>query len=323
MRVAFFGPIARQAVLDRLGADPDIELVAPETQPEMVQEVERSEVLILPDPRGDFGTALAQALNSGGSRVRWVQLVSAGYAGMLGHELPNDLIVTNQGGAVAPVVAEHALALILSHNRRLGLARGYQAESRWDQGLRGVLRVLEGSTAVIVGLGHVGRAVATRLRPFGLRLIGVNRSGKHSELFDEVLAIADVDQALARADTVVLCLPSSPETQGLFDARRIATIKRDALLVNVGRGDAIDPAALHAALVSGHLGGAAIDVTEPEPLPEGDPLWQAPNLTITPHVAGAGSALVAGRVADTVSGNLQRFTEGTPLLHQVYPGAAN
>jgi phosphoglycerate dehydrogenase-like enzyme len=319
MRLALTGSVARQPILDALAQIPAVEVVETASVALLAAEAPTADAMILSDPRGADGAILAEALRRPDARTRWVQIVSAGYAGMLAHALPETVVVTNQGGAVANAVAEHAMALVLAHFRGLPAAFSAQTAERWNTAaIRGALRTLEGTTAAILGLGHVGQALAARLAPFGVTVIGVNRDGAPGPGMERTFSVAALDEALGLADIVALCLPASPGTHRLIDAGRIAAMKTGALIVNVGRGEVIDTEALALALVEGRLGGAALDVADPEPLPAGHPLWQAPNLIVTPHVAG-GSPLARQRIARMVADNVARFAAGAALMNQVYP----
>jgi len=321
MRIAIAGRIARQPILSALAEMADVEPVEFDSVAQVATEVPGLDAVILSDPRGPDGAVLAAALRRPDARTSWVHVVSAGYGGMLSHPLPDHLAITNGGGAAAPAVAEHALALILACNRQLALAAAAQAAHRWDNApIRPGLRTLEGSTVTIVGMGHVGLALAQRLQPFGVTLIGVTRSGAALAGLDRTFAISEIEAALSIADVVVLALPGAPDTRHLMDAARLGAMKPGALLVNVGRGTVVDSAALTDALVRGQLAGAALDVTDPEPLPSHHPLWRAPNIVITPHIAGGGSHLTGKRIADVIVANVERFQRGAPLLHQIYPG---
>lgn len=318
-RLVLSGRTARQPIRDALSNMPGIELVEADTMAEVVDEIGRADALILSDPRGPDGASLVQALHRADSRVRWIQMVSAGYSGVVSHPLPPGVIVTNQGGVAAPAVAEHALALILALNRALPEAMAAQRVGRWDpEPVRTRLRTLEGATVIIVGVGHVGATLAKMLSPFGARRLGVTRDGKPRPDFEQTMPIAALEQALGEADIVVICLPASAETRGLFDTARMGAIRPGTSLVNVGRGEVVEAGALATALLSGHLRGAAIDVTDPEPLPDGHPLWEAPNLIITPHVAGGGNPRSGQRIAAMVAENAARFVRGEPLLNRIH-----
>ena len=169
----------------------------------------------------------------------------------------------------------------------------------------------------IVGYGQIGREIARRARPFGIHVIAVSRSGAADDGADESRTLADLDDVLARADIVMLALALTPETRHLFDAKRLAGCKQGVVIVNVARGALVDQEALAAALASGHVGAAGLDVVDPEPLPADDPLWSAPNLIISPHFAGGGSLPSQVRLGESAAGNLRRLIEGKPLLNLV------
>lgn len=173
---------------------------------------------------------------------------------------------------------------------------------------------LRGRTLAILGMGAVGRAVAPRARAFEMEVIAVSQSYRPDDLVDEVVPRERAAEALARADAVVVCMTSAPETRGFLDAARLGAVKPGAFLVNVARGDLVDEAALAAACRSGALAGAALDVTAEEPTPPESPLWDLPNVVLTPHIAGAGDR-DDGRLIGLFAENLRRFLEGEPLRH--------
>ena len=150
-----------------------------------------------------------------------------------------------------------------------------------------------------------------------MRIIGVSRSAKPEPLADEVCAVGQFNAVLARADAVLITVPYSKVTHHMIGVEQLAACKRGAVLINLARGGLVDPAALAAALRSGHLGGAALDVTSPEPLPADDPLWDCPNLIITPHVAGACGPVGRARLAEFIGANVERFVAGQPVTHVV------
>ncbi|MEA2291993.1 MAG: hypothetical protein QOF17_1013 [Solirubrobacteraceae bacterium] len=239
--------------------------------------------------------------------VRWVQLPAAGVEHWLGR-MPDGPVYTSAAGAFAMPVAEHALALMLAGAR--SLADCARAE-RWDGAIPA--RSLEGTTVAIVGAGGIGRALIGLLAPFGVRVLAVTRRGRPVEGAAVTVAADRLDEVLPAADHVVLAAPGTPGTRHQFDAERLARLKPGAWLVNVGRGSLVDTGALVAALESGPLGGAGLDVTDPEPLPDGHPLWRHERVLITPHVA---STLEGERrhYAVRVRENVARFAAGEPLL---------
>lgn len=248
-------------------------------------------------------------------RLRWFQATWAGMDIFSGG-IPAGAVVTNTSGAFGPVIAEHIIACLLALCRRIP---AYVRQSGWKK--QGSELSVEGGRVLILGAGDIGRRTAERLRPFGPRLVGVRRVKRAvPPCFDEMYTLDELDSQLAAADFVVCCLPGTDETRGLLDARRLGLMKESAILVNVGRGSLIDTAALEAALAAGRLFGAALDVTEPEPLPKESPLWAMDNVIITPHVAGIGFGHLPAterRITDICCENLRRWLEGRELENVV------
>jgi phosphoglycerate dehydrogenase-like enzyme len=289
-------------------------------------------------------TAVAEAVRQGGGRVvsdlreadalvwldkdvdalrrhlradlRWVQLPDAGVERWLdAGVVTGPTAFTSARGCYGPQVAEHAVALVLAMARRLpecgALPSWPVGEKPWGTSLRG-------ATVVLIGAGDIGTHLLTLLAPFGARVIAVTRSGRDVPGASRSVAVRDLETVLAEADVAVLAAPSTPDTVGLLSAARIAALPAHAVLVNVGRGELIDTDALVAALRDGCLAGAALDVTDPEPLPDGHPLWAQTRALITPHVANPPHlklAALAGRVRD----NTGRLVRGEPLLGLVEP----
>ena len=244
----------------------------------------------------DFARLLAE------SPVRWFQFLSAGRDRLMRVGLPPAIELFGPGEALAPAVAEHAFALALSLYRGIPQSAG----RRWDRTVVAQMRALEGDTALVVGLGAIGRDVARRAKAFGMRVVVATRRPRADANCDEVRSLDALPDLLPEAGVVFLTLALTPETYHTFGAPQFAAMRQGAFLINVGRGGLLDQVALAAALTSGRLGGAGLDVTDPEPLGGDDPLWAAPNLVVTPHVAAIGSwrseqrlaALVAARVAE-------------------------
>ena len=263
-----------------------------------------------------YDAALVDVLARNRPRLRWVQLPTMGYDPVELHGVPAGVTVTTAGDAYAPTVAEHAMTLLLALVRRLPEAVRNAEQHRWDQSGARAIGTLHGATVAVVGFGNIGREVAVRLRGFGARVVAVTRTGRPDPLADEVVPADRMLEAFARADAVVLAVPLNAQTQHLIDARALAAMQPHALLVNIARGGVIDQAALTAALAEGKLGGAGLDVTDPEPLPPDDPLWASPNALITPHVAGYGGDVAPRRILALVERNLRAFIEGRPLESQ-------
>jgi phosphoglycerate dehydrogenase-like enzyme len=260
-----------------------------------------------------YDAELVALLERHAPRLRWVQLPTMGYDPVEAHGIPPGVTVTSAGDAYAPTVAEHAVAMLLALLRHIPAAVRNGLERRWDQsGARGI-GTLHGATVAVVGFGNIGREVAVRLRGFGAGVIAVTRSGGADPLADESAKSADLSAVLARSDAVVLAVPLNAQTRHLIDAAALAALPPHAIVVNVARGGVVDHDALRTALAEGRLGGAGLDVTEPEPLPPDDALWSMPNVLITPHVAGYGGDVAPRRILGLIERNLGHFTAGRPL----------
>jgi D-3-phosphoglycerate dehydrogenase len=243
--------------------------------------------------------------------IRWVQLGSAGIEGWIeGGSVDRHRQWTSAAGAYADAVAEHVVALALAGARRLPQ---YARAHIWaaEDGT-----MLRGRTVGIVGAGGIGRALIGLLAPFRVRTIALTRSGRAVAGADRSVGADALPELLAQSDVVVLTAPLTPATRHLLDADALARTKPGAWIVNVGRGALIDTDALVDALRAGRLGGACLDVTEPEPLPDGHPLWELPNVLITPHVANTPSTLQPA-LAALVEENVRRFAGGEELLSPV------
>ena len=251
-------------------------------------------------------------------KLKWFQTMWAGTDEYEGPgTLPEGVILTSSSGSNSRSVAEHMLASVLALCRRLPESRDSQREHRWQD--EGKMRTLLDSTVLVLGAGHVGAAFGAMCRGLGSHTIGVKRhvSGP-VEGFDQVCPLEELDSLLPRADVVALTLPHTPQTVGLMDARRIDLMKEDAILISAGRGSVLDQEALARAMQGGKLWGAALDVTVPEPLPADSPLWDIPNLLLTPHVAGGMRLEVTRRTCiQMAQDNLRRDLAGEPLVNRV------
>ena len=308
----------QNAMHDALRGMEGIELVAAADHAEAVATLARADMAMFAGVGIAYTPAIAQAVKDA-PRLRWLQLLSTGQEALEHHGVPAHITVTGVGNSSAAVVAEHAIALLLAIARQLPAAAAQSQHAKWDRSLAANVTSLEGKTLCLAGYGRIGKETAKRAQAFGMRCIAVNRSGHNDapELAQLVLPMERMHEALVQSDAVAISFPLAKDTQGLFGAREWAACKRGALVVNVGRGATIDTDSLIAALQEGQIGGAGLDVTEPEPLPDGHPLWTAPGVLISPHVGGAGSAAGLQRLAALVQENIRRFRVGEPLLHTV------
>ncbi len=248
------------------------------------------------------------------SGVRVVQALTAGYD-HLAALLPSGVTLCNARGLHDASTAEHALGLILAAQRELPRWTRAQDRGRWEHAHT---RSLADSRGLIVGYGSIGSALDVRLRACEAETVRVARRPRPDE---QVHGTADLDGLLPSADIAVLVTPLTDQTRGLLDARRLALLPDGALVVNVGRGPVLDTGAILAETASGRL-RAALDVTDPEPLPPGHPLWKSPGVIITPHVAGGADAFYP-RAADFVAHQVRRFAAGEPLRNVVVDGGGH
>ncbi|MGW1676816.1 D-isomer specific 2-hydroxyacid dehydrogenase family protein [Saccharopolyspora sp. NPDC002376] len=259
-----------------------------------------------------FGGAPEQFAELEHPALEWVQLPSAGIESWVSADVLRDGVTfTSAAGTYAQTVAEHTLGLMLAGARQMHqMAR----ESSWSkpEGLRSVF----GSTVGIIGAGGIGRALIDLLQPFGVRVLAVNRSGKSVDgaaatwRSDDAEGVAEL---LAESDFVIVAAPATAETSKLIDADALSRMKPGSWLVNVARGSLVDTDALVEALDAERIGGAALDVTDPEPLPDGHPLFQHPRAIISPHAANPKSLLIPA-LARRVEDNVRRRLAGEPLL---------
>jgi phosphoglycerate dehydrogenase-like enzyme len=263
-----------------------------------------------------LGRIGAEAFEAAGPSLRWVHSSGAGIETMAAIRdlVDSDVTVTNMRGAHGRAIAEHAFAMLLSLTRQLVPLMENQRQHKWSAN-RGTMRELTGNTMVVVGMGTIGSTIARRGAAFEMRVIGVDMQPVTPPPGVEAVWPLDrLDEALGIADVVVIATPQTHLTRGMMDARRINLIKRDAFLIVISRGKIIDEAALIASLTEGRLAGAGLDVTYTEPLPPDDPLWDAPNLILTPHCS-ASSRQTSERTLAIARENMRRFIANEPLVN--------
>ena len=250
--------------------------------------------------------------------LKWLQLNSAGAdAYCKSGILPERVQLTNSTGAYGQALSEHMLALLLAMMKKLYLYHDNQKAHQWKD--EGTVTSLEDATVVVVGFGNIGRAFGRLCKLLGAHVIGIRRHrGAVPGEADEMGTLEDLLGLLPRADVVTSVLPGTPETTHLYDARMFAAMKPGAWFINCGRGNAVVQDDLRQALRNGHLSGAALDVTDPEPLPADDPLWDTPNLVITPHISGDHHlARTWDNVVNIAATNLKHYLAGEPLDNPV------
>jgi phosphoglycerate dehydrogenase-like enzyme len=299
--VACLPDVPERVHMGELPANVDVRLVAPE--PEPIPDLAEVELVV---PYTRIRQPLIELLAGGGGRLRVIQTLSAGVDWLVGH-VPEQVMVCNARGVYDAPLAEWVVGVILAMQRGIVQSRDAQARHEWD-----AIEPpeLSGRRVVILGFGSIGTAIADRLRPFGVEVIGVARTAR-----DGVRGLAELDDVLPDAAILVNMLPLTSETTGLLDARRLGLLPEGALVVNGGRGRTIETAALVEELQAGRI-RAALDVTDPEPLPPDHPLWGLPNVLITPHMAGDSPGSTV-RAFELAGDQVRRFAAGEPLINEV------
>jgi len=287
---------------------------------EIVPGLDQTSALALAErAHGADAHLLTEEFLAAAPRLVWAQSWSAGverYLAIPGLADREGLVLTNAKGVHGPVIAEHVFALLLHLSRGLGPYGQAYERGAWERGA-GDSTSLAGRTLLVAGMGGIGTEVARRAHAFDMEVLATVRTPRDAPPFVDQLGTADdLDAFLARTDVLVICLPLTDETRGLFDARRLGLLKPGAFVVNIARGGILDTDALLAALDSGHLAGAGLDVTDPEPLPAGHRLWGREDVLVTPHMAGR-ATLTGERRAVLQVENMRRFARGEPLLNVV------
>jgi phosphoglycerate dehydrogenase-like enzyme len=268
--------------------------------------------------------------------LRWVQIYSAGANQILAHPLYHEQQVTftSASGVHAVNIAEYVFTMLLSWYHRFPLLQQYQQKKQWISGQKGMQRLqieeLRGKTIGIVGYGSIGREVARMAQAFGMRVLALQRGEDHHDHGFLFPGVGDPDgtipgryydgsqlyDLLGESDVVVIGVPLTPETTHLFNEQAFNAMKSSAFLVNIARGEVCDQEALIHALQEKRIAGAALDVTDPEPLPEDNPLWSLPNVFISPHISGL-TPHYQERIMTIFTENVRRYLAGQPLYNVI------
>lgn len=269
---------------------------------------------MLQDAEIILGNVSPDLINSSDT-VRWVQLDSAGADSY--KILKDEITLTNCSGAYGEAISEHMLGCVLAVEKNLYAYHDRQKERSWDN--LGSVPVMRNLKILCVGMGDIGSAFALKMHMLGCRVYGVRRTVHDVPDYIEAMYTMDnMDEILSECDVVALSLPQTPETIGMFDYARLSRMKKNAMIINVGRGSAINSVDLVRIMKEGHLKAACLDVTEHEPLPKNNPLWTCPNVYITPHISGRFNAEVTyDKVVDIFTTNLDHYLNSQPLEHIV------
>jgi phosphoglycerate dehydrogenase-like enzyme len=304
---SYYSSLGPQVIAELREAAPQIKIVVPD-QETMMEE--------LADADGVIGTINPEMLRAA-KKLQWVQVGVAGVERFLTPEMVNSsIILTNCKILQGPEIGDHAMALLLGLTRQINRAVESRAREEWLTREYQPIE-LQGRTAVVIGVGGIGMQIAVRAHAFGMQVIGVDvRDLPYLPFLQKSVYPDRLDSILPEADVVFVAAPHTPETDKMFGARQFELMKEGGYFISVSRGKLCDTEALVAALESGRLAGAGLDVTDPEPLPKGHRLWQFENVIITPHVAGR-SDREHERYIALYKENLKRFAAGEPLLNVV------
>jgi phosphoglycerate dehydrogenase-like enzyme len=266
-----------------------------------------------------FTPEFAKLVREKGRALKWIQFTTVGIDIALKAGLPDGVWVTNSGDVSQRVLAGHAIALMLGVMR--GFHRFEPLRARRDYARQAMSRQLmapDGARMVILGMGRIGQDIARKAKAFDMEVICVTRAAAPAvPEIDRVVPREKVDEVLPSADVVMVAMPLDASTQGFLSAERIALMKETAVFVNISRGKVVDEVALARALAEGRIWGAGLDAFSQEPLPAASPLWDLPNVLMTPHVGGAGGRELWRRMSELVRENTRRYLSGVPLKHVV------
>lgn len=263
-----------------------------------------------------LGNVPPQVLKSA-KALKWLQLNNAGTEGYCDGALPEGVILTNATGAYGLAISEYMVGVLFELQKKLNLYQTNQLAHVWRN--EGTVRVIQGSRVLVIGMGDIGTMFAQKMNALGCRVVGVKkREGRPPEGIEGLYTLERLDKLLPTADVVAMCLPGNADTRHLMNRERLALMKENAVLINVGRGITVDTDALVNALQEGKIAGAALDVTDPEPLPSDHPLWDMPNVILTPHISGRFNLPeTLDKILDICIGNLECYLVQRPLRNVI------
>jgi len=315
MKLVFY-PTKYGRLIERIEqAFPDVDVVRIETAEDIPAKIRGAEVLVTSNRI--YSPDVGRAVCTHGTALRWVQFTTSGIDNALKSGVPDGIPVTNGGGMHAHSVAAHAMTLTLAVMRRLNDCMAARSQRRWIRDdIHASLSTTRGKTMALIGLGFIGQDIARKAKAFDMKVIAVSNQTRADNV-DEIRPRAQLHATLAEADVVIVATAYDAATHHMIDAAALAAMKAGAILINIGRGPLVDETALIAALQTGPIGAAGLDVTEIEPLPADSPLWDMKNVVLTPHTGGAG-ADNNDALFDVVSRNLKLFMAGQPFDRVVH-----
>lgn len=315
MRAVLYATLAKADLLKKLSAILGSDLKVVDTTEQLAAEIPEADALFIGDML--YVGKTREAIQTTAKKLKWIQILTAGYDNAKQYGVPAGVTVTNVGDALAPGVSLHAISLLLTMQRQVPFFLKNQEKHGWDRSAAAKAIVPIGQTCAVLGFGHIGREIARLMRALGSHVIGVSRTGAPDNGADEMQPMSKLDDVLKRSDSIMISLPLDTATHHLINARTLGLCKKNAIIVNIARGGIIDQIALTEALKNGVIAGAGLDVTDPEPLPPEHPLWDAPNLYISPHFAGASGSLTTERISGAAADNCERYKRGEALKNVV------
>ena len=288
-----------------------VRYIDPETQDRFsAEDLENAEVII-----GNLNLYILKKCKN----LKWLQVSSSGAdafakSGVLDRD---KTVLTNATGAYGHAIAEYMVAGVLSLTKKFNLYRDDQFSGRWVD--HGFVKTINGSKVLIVGFGDIGSQFGEKMHALGARITGIKRTpSEKPDFVNDIYTLDKLNELLPSADVVALCLPNTRQTTNIMGEEQFKLMKDDAILINVGRGSAIDTDALTKALHNRVIAGAVLDVTEPEPLPADHPLWQEKNAVITPHISGGYHSIeIVESIEKIIIENCRRYVNGQDLINIV------
>ena len=310
--------------VDLLGLDgiraavPDVDFIGVESPAELERHLPGAEITVIGQTRYDQTTA--EIYKAKGGDLRWMQFRPSGMDKAARFGVPDNVIISNAPGMSSPVIAEHVFAHLLTLTRRLRDWQKVQQGGEWmrPKAIIEHMQSLDGMTLAVIGYGAIAQAVCVRAKAFGMRVVVVSRAAEPGPHVDAAFRRERLGDACAEADAVAMCASLAKDTHHLLGAAAIARMKPSAFILNIGRGELIDEAAMIAALSDGRIKGAGLDVFEGEPAKPDNPLWKMENVVFTPHVAARGGNDVA-EFRKFFTENLRRYRAGEDLMNVIGP----
>jgi len=316
VRIAQFVHAASDVVDETFLRDfPEVEAAKAHSLESLAKALDGAEILHVYNSA--FTAEFARLVRDQGRALKWLQFTTVGVEIGLKAGLPEGVWVTNSGDVSQRVLASHAMALMLGVMRNFRRFEQLRARREWARNsMSSNILDPDGARMVILGMGHIGQDIARKAKAFDMEVICVTRA--HSPAvpeIDRVVPREKVDEVLATADVVMVAMPLDSDTRGFLSAERIALMPKTAILVNISRGKVVDEAALARALAEGRIMGAGLDALAEEPLPAASPLWDLPNVLMTPHVGGQGGRQLWRRMSELIRDNTRRYISGEPLKY--------